>query len=47
VRVRGRGESYGAPPLPTLLLRCLNVESEIDYDDLVLLTASTVIVYVR
>jgi hypothetical protein len=32
--------------LPTLL-RCLNGESEIDYDDLVLLTASTVIVYVR
>jgi hypothetical protein len=39
------GESYWTSPLPTLLVRFLIGVGEIDYDVLVLLTGSTVILY--
>jgi hypothetical protein len=47
MRKRRRGESYWTSPLPTLLVRFLIGEGEIDYDDLVLLTGSIVILYFR
>ena len=43
IRTRSRGESYWTSPLPTLLVRFLIGEGEIDYVVLVLLTGSSVI----